>query len=75
MLRNVKKTCLRVGDYNQLRKVVPKDTDVFGVTFLGGTPARIPPRQSYLTTQASTVKVTLRNYSQEQRLFVGTMAT
>lgn len=54
----------------RLKTLVLKNTDVFRVGFSSGPPAQFKPMKIELVPNAKPVRVRLRNYTQEQRLFL-----
>ena len=49
--------------------------DIFRTSFSAGPPAKLPPLEIELTSDAKPVKVLLRNYSQEQKEFMRDFAS
>ena len=54
----------------ELSDIIMSNKDVFRLRMCGGAPAKIPPLQVQLTSDAKPVRIKLRNYSPEQKEFL-----
>lgn len=71
MVESAKKNGLSDERHNELKKTVLDHMDIFRCSFSAGPPAKLPPLKIDLTADAKPVKVRLRNYSADQRRFLG----
>lgn len=58
-----------------LRKIVGEHTDIFQTPLSSELPTDVPPLKNDLVSDATFVRLRLRNYSQDQKEFLSTMVS